>query len=394
MAKRNRKSKGASRTNVSSQQNQQQRESKKETAAAVEQAQIDPARQFLEDSEKLERLRSELSKYESLWDNVEALKAQVRDDVRAEEDAIIRKEYRESEEKRIQEMVSKAEKEARGIIESAQNKRDIMLREAESEAARIKSNAESEAEAKLAAANKEAEVRVAAEMAEIEQAREALSQREALIAQQEELIAKRERDVGVLESDLKLETMDLQALKDRLKEQWSLCSPERVRIAENEIELMKKFIDTDKATIEALQKESARLRDIVNRTQGVSVEPLMQELDANKQKVAELSDQLSQYPSMDEIARLRSDAERVSALESERTVLRNQLIETKAHLSRLDACVREAEQKGKEADALRLLNDDLRRSLEELKRGLEVSQEMPCWSTVDHRAAAGASRQQ
>lgn len=346
------------------------------------------SKQIDELNQQLERLKNELAdrnkeldRYLKLEGDLQALRSVLENEIKADE-ARIRQEYREQEEARINELKQQAEKEAERIRRDADEQASKIISDARAEAdrlmgeaklereiavresAKLREEAEREKDRLLESAKRESEELFVQKQRELEE-------RERRITEIEEALRKRESHLENMEKDFQLEKESFEEYRELLERRWKECSPDKVRALENEIEYLKQCLEGDKITIAELQNENAHLREIAAMGEGKSREVIMDELRNAREEIRALRDELANYPSLDEIERLRAESAQLAGLRDECRMLRDRLREAEARASRNELGARELEQAKLEADALRILNESMKKELDYHKRMLE-----------------------
>lgn len=199
----------------------------------------------------------------------------------------------------------------------------------------------------------------------------ALEQREQDVQKRERHLDRREQTLNDQAEDLQFDQERLAKLRQQLEDRIAQASPERVRALELEVKMLTDTSAVDRGIIEQLQAEHLKQHSVMMAAGGLSPEVLIAERDRAHESMRELRDQLATYPSLDDLASLRAQAN-----ESERLRKRNhdlQLLyqEASERASRLELHNREAEQLKVQADALRVLNDELKKELGQHKEALE-----------------------
>lgn len=254
----------------------------------------------------------------------------------------------------------RAEKEADAVVVAARLEADRLAEEIRGE----RTGLEAERERLKEEAQADAAQEIVQRQLKVEQWERDLKQRERKVAQKEEELTDREED-------LKFEQSRLQNLRTRLDERWSTCSPERVRELEHEVEMFRGYNEADKRIIAQLQAQQAGDYNVRAITGGRTIETLVSELDFARSRIQELEDQLATYPSVFELQALKVRAQEVERLQEQCESLGRRWQEANDRGARLEISNREIEQVKVQADAVRVLNDELRKELSQHKDALE-----------------------
>jgi hypothetical protein len=269
------------------------------------------------------------------------------------------------------ETVHRAREEAANIIAAAE---DIAARTNEAAQTTSAQLAEKQRQQRGELEAERSQVLLAAHaQAEAQTARlaEELARQLADVGAREKAIRKVERELEIREDDLNLALTSVRETRARAEILWRTCSPDRVQDLEREVDLLNRYREQDAKTIRVLQSRNAELQGLMVATDGRALEAIIQEGEDAQARARRLADQLSVYPALEEINALRFEASEARQLREANEVLHAQLREATARAGRLELGTRELAQITGQADALRVLNNELRRNLDEQRAALE-----------------------
>jgi AAA domain (dynein-related subfamily) len=316
----------------------------------------------------------------------------------------IHQEYFDGEKARIAEIEKAVRDAAAQTREEAEEAARLILQKATAEAAGISESAEREngkLKQKAAAALAQAQSKQATALAEAGAARERILEetakerdhilreaQETFEAQSAERVARierREKQVSEGEArlkeaqaklrterdDLEWEREELGLQAQSLRTRWTQCSPERVFQAEQAVKDKESLMALSSQALDSLREEIDRLRSLVPVTDGRPAEALLRDLGDSTRRLHELEDRLRAYPAEQEITALRADSEALAALRVQYNELAHRCAGLDMRALQCELRCREAEQLEVQADALRVLNDQLRSELQLHKESLE-----------------------
>ncbi len=282
----------------------------------------------------------------------EKIRGELTEAIQKDETAI-RADYRQREEAQLLAQIEKAEADAEAIRAEAQSAADDIVASAHADAESVRNAARTEASEELS------------------KQRQGLEEIEHQLRSLEIELQKRSKSLRRQEEDIALELEEITGEKARLKGRWEQCSPGRVRELENELNLLAQYREADALIADKLREENAQLRAQIGASGGRSADNLLGELESEREQTRYLRDQLANYPRLEVIEVLRSDAESLVKLREEYATLRSKLTEVEGRAARLEIGNREVEQTRVQAEALRALNNELRKELQQFKETLE-----------------------
>jgi MoxR-like ATPase len=266
--------------------------------------------------------------------------------------------FREAPKEAARQIVSAAEAEAQRIVEGAK-----------AEAAQILSDARDRSEALLESSEDIIQQRVVEERETQERFYQerisGLELKEKEVAARADELRMREAELDIREEDFQFDKETIDLRRRELQKRWDECSPDRVWALGRELEGANRRAEQMGDLASQLQLEVQRLRDAEVATAGRPVTALLFDLKQSQKRVKDLSDRLAIFPTEQEFESLKQDAAEVRVLREQRTDLQRQLASAEERAVRLELGVRELSQVKTEIDALRILNDELRRELQQ-----------------------------
>ena len=366
---------------------------------------IEDLRYYQEFEAELQKERQDLSKAR------EAAELAVR-----ENEAQIRKEYFDGEARRIADIEHQANANAANIQADAEQSAAQIVAAAQAESAQLRESADTEAaelheDAELVLANareqrdklmQEAESEKSAALADALEKFEntcatrlnELERRESVLKESEAQAKKDRLKLEIERADFQFDRDELKLQSDSLRGRWLQCSPERLAIANARLEESQKLGTLQEESLAALRSETERLRKLIPVADGRPAEVILKDLEISHQRLRTLEDQLAAYPSTGELNNLRKDSELVATLRVEYHALSRKCMDLEQRSLQNEIGRREVEQLKVEADALRVLNDELRSELQTHKEALEqkTGERFPELSRIDrtHKATTTA----
>jgi len=315
------------------------------------------------DNEKLntenKELNEQLEHYRSIEAELETRRAELEDKIKADE-ANLRQAYRDEEEERLREQREQIEKEKKEILDSANQ-----------EAERIISEAQQQAEGILKKAEQKAVNSVASKTKELDEEAKKLAEGKKTLEHEKEQLETRRKNIKKEEKGLALREMEIKDREAGISELWSQCSPGKVEDLNLRITGLNERLESRDNELARLRSENIRLQSLGFAGNGQSVEGILNELEKSRERIRELEDQRENLPSDYEIETLQRKAVEASNLRERVYDLDRKLREAEARAQRNELGNRELQQVKVQADALRTLNDELKRELEQHSKLLE-----------------------
>jgi len=260
----------------------------------------------------------------------------------------------------VAELLQSTEGEASAIRESARQ----VLTEATQQAQRIVDEANDQVrvrrealEVEIVARVEEAETQLKLDQAEVDRRTRAL-------ADCEKAARLEEQRLRVLREDVEFDLEGVQLRRAELEKRWKECSPDRIWIVERDLDSERRKTASLSAVVTNLQTQCERFRRDQENLAGKSATLLLSELESLRARNQEMADRLASSLSAHEIGALRADAAELRIMREQRDELDRQLRAQTEASTRLDLGLRELNQSKIQADALRILNDELQKQIE------------------------------
>jgi hypothetical protein len=255
---------------------------------------------------------------------------------------------------------NEAEDEAATILESARN----TLNEATIQANRITDDANNQIKTRREELEVDFARRIEEALEKVKKDQSDLRAREEALSAREKVAQKEEQRVLILRDDIEFEVEGVQLRRAELEKRWNECSPDRLWMLERTLESEHRKSESLSTVVTDLQAQCDRyLRDQENMA-GRSAGALLVELESLRARTREMEDRCASFPSDHELSALRRDAAELRVVREQRDELDRELRSQLEAAARQDLGLRELNQVKIEADALRILNDELQKQIQ------------------------------
>lgn len=236
----------------------------------------------------------------------------------------------------------------------------------------------------IAAANKQAEKII--EQAE-KDAKKTNENYEKKVAKRDSELNKRDEEISTKEIELNMQkkVIEMRELRVSKKEEiFSTANPDMIVTLEKEIEQKAAFIEELRKDYLQLQKSINEMENIKLKTNGRSMEELINENEQQNRMIVTLQDKCNRFNDF-ELSEMKKALDYQPELLREIEEKNREIRERTGELTRLRGNVLELEQLRDQMDLIRTLNDHLRKELETSKRALEsrVGEVCPALTEVD-----------
>lgn len=252
------------------------------------------------------------------------------------------------------------EGEVKAIRDAAQKKLD----DASSRAERIIQDAETQAISKLGGMEAEFKKQTQEKLEQLGRDKSELEARETALAAREEAVGGEEQRLSILRDDLEFDLDGIRLRRTELDKRWNECSPDRLWMLEQNLSSERRKVESLSTVISELQAQCDHFRRDQENMAGRSAGALLAELESLRTRNREMEDQLASLPSVSEISLLRNDAAELRIVREQRDDLDRQLRAQLEATTRQDLSIRELNQAKVEAEAIRILNDELQKQIQ------------------------------
>lgn len=263
-----------------------------------------------------------------------------------------------------QEVAEKLKVDAREGLEQLKSAASKELSDVHAETKRLLEQAERDKNQIIAQSKVDFEESCASRLAD-------LDAREVSIKSEEERLKSERLKYNVERDDLKWERDELKVQSESLRSRWEQCSPERLFQAQSAASEASRLLELQEKALSDMKGEIDRLRKLVPITEGRPAAAILGDLEDAQKRLREMDERLATYPSVEEMAGLRRDSEAAKLLRVEVQHLSRRCADLDMRALQNELGRREMEQLKVEADALRVLNDELRTELQMHKDALE-----------------------
>ena len=252
------------------------------------------------------------------------------------------------------------EDEVKAIRDAANKKLD----DASSHAEHIIQDAETQAKSKLDGLESEFKKQTQKTIEQLGRDKSELEARETVVATRERTIESEEQRLSVLREDLEFDLDGIRLRRTELDKRWNECSPDRLWMLEQNLTTERRKVDSLGAVISELQAQCDHFRRDQENMAGRSAGALLAELESLRTRNREMEDRLASLPSDSELSLLRSDGAELRIVREQRDDLDRQLRAQLEATTRQDLSIRELNQAKVEAEAIRILNDELQNQIQ------------------------------
>lgn len=253
-----------------------------------------------------------------------------------------------------------SETRAAEILQSAQN----ALNEAVVQAARITEEAEKKEKTKREELEAELDHRTQEALGHLQKDQSNLRVHQEALLTREKSVQKEEQRLSILREDVAFDLEGIQLRRAELEKRWNECSPDRLWMLERTLESERRKTESLSAVITDLQGQCDRFRRDQENMAGRSASALLAELESLRARTQEMAERSASLPSDHELSALRKDAAELRVVREQRDVLDRELRSQMEAAARQDLGMRELNQVKIEADALRILNDELQKQIQ------------------------------
>jgi hypothetical protein len=253
-----------------------------------------------------------------------------------------------------------AETRADEILQSAQS----ILNEAKAKADRTTEDAENDAKTKREELEAEIAHRTQEALEHLEKDQSEVRKHQELLLAREKSVQKDEQRLLIIREDVTFDLEGIQLRRAELEKRWNECSPDRLWMLERTLESERRKGEGLAAVVTDLQAQCDRLRRDQENMAGRSASALLAELESLRTRTQEMAERFASLPSDHELSALRKDAAELRIVREQRDELDREVQSHMEAAARQDLGVRELNQVKIEADALRILNDELQKQIQ------------------------------
>lgn len=310
--------------------------------------------------EMLKALNDEKKLIEEEKVNIEKLKESELKKIKDNQEAIAEEYYNELIAKSDEKVVEKKKELEEGI--RAYEKKLLKLKE-EYELNLQKAKLEIEKEYKEHQEIVDKELSNLKEKVEEEQTK--IEEEKASFKKENKTLDRKKQDLGFQKELIKEEKEELEVLKERY-------SPQKLMKLQLEYDELKRISEVES---ERLKEITGHYTNLKARLPGsdAELEIIVADNDNLRKENSEFADRLAQYPSLQEVERLRNDAKLVEILKDEMRAENRRRQEAEATVESINLSTRELEQARKVTRTLTTLNDHLQSELAEINKMYQAS---------------------
>ena len=261
-----------------------------------------------------------------------------------------------------QEIINKAEDKYQSILKKNEEillKANDTLLSAQEQAHNIKITAENEKLKLLKASQERVENEYNQLVSDYESKIRGLIDKESNLKRKKLEIELQEEDFEFMKSEL---IEKRRYLEGKLKE----LSPQKVEELQYEIKSIQELRQLDQEIIQRLKQDVQHMSKLIPEDERRSVNTIVDELESIRMENGRLKDELAQFPSHEELLKLRNEAEKVELLKEKLKEEQRVKLEAEKRAESLSLGVIELEQSKRVSETLKTLNEQLQDELNKI----------------------------